>query len=267
MAAFTGKTIVVTGASEGIGRALCLELAPQNPNLVLAARNAERLATVARQCEEVGAATLVVPTDVTDEAACKALIDRAVDAFGGIDVLVCNAGGTMWARLDDVDDVSIFERLMKLNYLGSVYCAYHALPHLKKAKGLIVGVSSIAGMTGVPSRTGYAATKHAQFGFFDSLRIELSGDGVDVVMIAPDFVVTEIHKRALKGDGSPLVNTPIQERNVMSARECATLIVDAMEHRRRLTIGSFRGKLGRWVRLIYPQAIDNMARKAIETGQ
>jgi len=218
MATFTGKTVIVTGASEGIGRALCLELAPQNPNLVLAARNRERLAEVAAQCEEIGAATLVVPTDVTDETACRALIDAVVGKFGGIDALVCNAGGTMWARLDEVEDLSIYERLMKLNYLGSVYCTYYALDHLKASNGLIVGVSSIAGMTGVPSRTGYAATKHAQFGFFDSLRIELADSGVDIVMIAPDFVVTEIHKRALKGDGKPLTNSPIQERNVMSAR-------------------------------------------------
>lgn len=267
MPAFTGKTIIITGASEGIGRALCLELAPHNPNLVLAARNEERLQAAAQQCEEIGAQTLVVPTDVTDDAASKTLVDRAAERFGGIDALVCNAGGTMWARLDEVEDLSIYERLMKLNYLGSVYCTYHALPHLKQSNGLIVGVSSIAGMTGVPSRTGYAATKHAQFGFFDSLRIELADSGVDVTMIAPDFVVTQIHKRALKGDGSPLVDTPIKERNVMSAQECAALIVDAMEHRRRLVIGSFRGKLGRWVRLVYPQAIDNMAKKAIETGQ
>ncbi len=268
MPAFTGKTMVVTGASEGIGRALCLELATQSPNLVLAARNEERLASAAQQCEEVGGQTLAVPTDVTDETACKTLVDKTVERFGGVDVLVCNAGGTMWARLlDEVEDLSIYERLMRLNYLGSVYCTYYALPYLKQSEGLIVGVSSIAGMTGVPSRTGYAATKHAQFGFFDSLRIELADSGVDVAMVAPDFVVTEIHKRALKGDGSVLADSPIKERNVMSAQQCAALIVDAMENRRRLTIGSFRGKVGRWVRLVYPKAIDNMAKKAIETGQ
>ena len=206
MTGFADKTVVITGASEGIGRSLALELAPQRPKLVLAARNAERLASAVEQCQAVGAQAIAVPTDITDEAQCKALADAAVETFGGIDAFVCNAGGTMWARFDEVEDLSIYERLMRLNYLGSVYCTHYALPHLKKSRGVLVGVSSIAGMTGVPTRTGYAATKHAQFGFFDSLRIELDGTGVDVVMIAPDFVVTESHKRALKGDGSPLVD-------------------------------------------------------------
>ncbi len=266
MSMFQDKVVVVTGASEGIGRALCLELAPQRPKLVLAARNETRLHELAEQCQEVGAQTLVVPTDVTDEAACKNLIDKTVDHFRGIDALVNNAGGTMWARFEEVSDLSIFEGLMKLNYMSGVYCTYHALPHLKDARGILVAVSSLAGMSGVPCRTAYAATKHAQFGFFDSLRIELDGTGVDVVMIAPDFVVTQIHKRALDGKGQALGESPLQENKVMSAQECAALIVDAMTHRRRLVLGSFRGKLGRWLKLVYPKAIDTIAKRAIDSG-
>ncbi len=267
MAAFTGKVVVITGASEGIGRALALELAVQRPRLVLAARNAERLESAAEECRALGAEAIAVPTDITQEADCQALVDRAVAAFDWIDAFVCNAGGTMWSLFEDVTDLSVFENLMRLNYLGSVYCTHYALPHLKKSRGVLVGVASIAGMTGVPTRTGYAATKHAQFGFFDSLRIELDGTGVDVVMIAPDFVVTEIHKRALKGDGSPLVKSPIKEGKVMTAQQCAALIVVAMETRKRLVIGSARGKLGRWLKLIAPKAMDNIAKKAIATGK
>jgi short-subunit dehydrogenase len=267
MGRFSDKTIIITGASEGIGRALALELAPQRPKLVLAARNEERLESVAAECGELGTDTLIVPTDVTSENACRNLVDRAVQHFGQLDVLVNNAGGTMWAQFEEVEDISIFEHLMRLNYLSGVYCTHHALPHLKRTKGLIVGIASVAGMVGVPTRTGYAASKHAQFGFFDSLRIELKGTGVDVTMIAPDFVVTQIHKRALKGDGTPLVDTPLKEDRVMSASQCAALIVDGMEYRRRLVIGSTRGKLGRWLKLVMPGKMDEMARNAIESGQ
>jgi len=267
MSGFAGKVVVITGASEGIGRALALELAVQRPRLVLAARNAERLESAVEQCRALGGEAIAVPTDISEEASCRALVEKAVAAFGGIDAFVCNAGGTMWSLFEDVTDLSVFENLMRLNYLGSVYCTFYALPQLKKSRGVIVGVASVAGMVGVPTRTGYAATKHAQFGFFDSLRIELDGSGVDVVMIAPDFVVTEIHKRALKGDGSPLVKSPIKEGKVMTAQECAMLIVDAMEKRKRLVIGSMRGKLGRWVKLIAPKVIDNIAKKAIATGK
>jgi short-subunit dehydrogenase len=267
MVSYTTKTVVITGASEGIGRALALQLAPQSPNLVLAARNESRLNEVVEQCIHIGAQAIAVPTDVTEEKQCASLIKTAVEKFGSVDTLVNNAGGTMWANVEDVEDLSIYEDLIKLNYLSGVWCTYHALPYLRKSKGLIVGISSVAGMVGVPTRTGYAATKHAQFGFFDSLRIELEGTGVDVTMVAPDFVKTQIHKRALKGDGTPLKETPLQEKQIMTSEQCAEMIVDAMGKRKRLLICSTRGIVGRWIRLIAPKWMDNVAKKAILSGK
>jgi short-subunit dehydrogenase len=263
MAAFAGQVVVVTGASEGIGRAFCLALAPQRPRLVLAARNAGRLQSLAAECRALGAEALVVPADVTDEPACRALIEAAVTDFGGIDVLVNNAGGTMWTRLDEIRDLSIFEQLMRLNYLGSVYPTYHALPHLKRSRGRIVGVSSMAGLIGVPTRTGYSAAKHAVIGFFESLRVELDGTGVSVTLICPDFVVSEIHKRALGPDGKPLGDNPMQNSNIMTAEECARRMIASIERRERMLITSGRGKLARWLQLLRPQLIDSMAAKAI----
>jgi NAD(P)-dependent dehydrogenase (short-subunit alcohol dehydrogenase family) len=263
---FTGKTVIVTGASSGIGRALCLELAPQNPNLVLAARDAVRLEEVATECRVRGAQMLVVPTDVAAEDACRNLIDQTVERFGGIDVLVANAGRTMWARLDEMKDLSLYDELMRTNYFGAVYPTFHALTHLKKSRGRIVVVSSVAGLTGVPERTGYSATKHALFGFFESLRIELQDTGVTVTMVAPDFVRSEIHRRAIGPDGKPLGASPLSEERIMTAEECARRIVRAMEERRRLLITSTRGRLGRWVRLFAPRVIDAVARRAIRRG-
>jgi short-subunit dehydrogenase len=263
MAAFAGLVVVVTGASEGIGRAFCRALSPQQPRLVLAARNVERLQSLAAECRAPGAETLVVPTDVTDESSCRALIETAVTTFGGVDVLVNNAGGTMWTRLDEIRDLSIFEQLMRLNYLGSVYPTYHALPHLKRSRGRIVGVSSMAGLIGVPTRTGYAAAKHAVIGFFESLRVELDGTGVSVTLICPDFVVSEIHKRALGPDGTPLGDNPMQNSNMMTADECARLMIASIERRERMLITSGRGRLARWLQLLRPQLIDSTAAKAI----
>ena len=267
MAKFTDKVIVVTGASEGIGRALCLALAPQRARLVLAARNEARLHELKKEVEGRGAKALVVPTDVTSEEACNKLIKRTIEEWGCLDVLVNNAGATMWTRLEDVTDTSIFERIMRLNYLGSVFCTYYALPYLKKTSGLIVAVSSVAGLTGVPTRTGYAASKHALFGFFDSLRIELEGTGVGVTIIAPYFVLSELHRRALSYDGKPLGKSPMQEGKIMTADRCAVLIVRAMENRQRLLLTSTRAKLVRWVRIICPRFIDYLAKKAIREGK
>jgi len=231
MPVFTDQVIIVTGASEGIGRALCMALAPQRPRLVLAARNEARLQSLQETLEAAGAYSIAIPTDVTDLAACRVLIDRTIEEYGRLDVLVNNAGGTMWTPFEEIRDLSIFDRLMRVNYLGSVYCTYYALPHLKRSRGRIVAVSSVAGLTGVPSRTAYAASKHALFGFFDSLRVELMGSGVSVTMVAPDFVLSEIHRRALGGDGQPLGVSPMQESKIMTAETCAALKVQAIERR------------------------------------
>ena len=263
MGALSGQVIILTGASEGIGRALARALAPQGLSLVLAARNAERLAQLAGECEAAGSTTLVVPTDVTDESQCRALIDAAVARFGRIDVLINNAGGTMWSRFDALTDWSAFEHLMRLNYLSCVYLTGFALPWIRQTQGRLVAVSSMAGLTGVPERTAYAASKHAIVGFFDSLRIELKDTGVSVTVIAPDFVRTETHKRALGPDGRPLGESPMRQDRIMSAEECARLMVRAIGKRQRLLITSARGRFGRWIKLIAPAAIDRIAARAI----
>jgi NAD(P)-dependent dehydrogenase (short-subunit alcohol dehydrogenase family) len=261
--AFRDRVVVVTGASEGIGRALALALAPHSPRLVLAARDAQRLDSLAQECRSAGADALAVPTDVTDEAACRALVAAAVARHGRIDVLVNNAGATMWARFDALTSLDVFERLLRVNFLGAVYCTRHALPHLRAARGRLVAVASVAGLTGVPERTAYAASKHAMVGFFESLRIELRGSGVSVTIVAPDFVVSEIHRRAMGPDGAPLGTSPMQEGRIMSADECARLMLRAIAARERLLITSSRGRLGRWMKLVAPEIVDRVAAAAI----
>jgi short-subunit dehydrogenase len=267
MSTYSGKVIVVTGASAGIGRELCLALAPQRPRLVLAARDEARLHEVAEACRALGAEALVCPTDVSSLDDCRTLVERTTAHFQALDVLVNNAGITMWARFDEVEDISVYEKIMRVNYLGCVYPTHFALPELMRRRGQIVVVASVAGFTGVPTRTGYAASKHALFGFFDSLRIELAGTGVSVTMVAPDFVVSEIHRRAMGADGQPLGNSPMQERRIMSTAACAAMIVRAMEKRKRLVVGSARGKMGRFVRLVAPGLIDRIAARAIREGK
>jgi NAD(P)-dependent dehydrogenase (short-subunit alcohol dehydrogenase family) len=267
MAVYAGKVVVVTGASQGIGRALCLELAGQRPRLALAARDGPALEAVAVQCRCRGASALVVPTDVSDETACRALVERTLAAFGSLDVLVNNAGVGMLARFEDVTDLSLYERLMRVNYLGNVYPTFYALPHLRRSRGQIVAVSSLAGLSGVPMRTAYAATKHAQMGFFDSLRVELRTSGVSVTVIAPYFVQSEIRKRSPGPDGRTVETSPVREDEIMSAEECARLMVRAMERRQRMLVMSFKGKLGRWVKLIVPSLVDRTAAEAVRKGK
>ncbi len=264
MPTFSKKVIIITGASEGIGQALALQLAPQLPKLVLTARNESRLNDIASECEKVGALTSVISTDVSDKQACRRLIQHAIDTFGGIDVLVNNVGVSMRSTLDEVADLSIFERLMRINYFSSVYCTKYALPHLKKSKGRLVAVSSVAGMTGVPTRTGYAASKHAMIGFFESLRIELENSGVTVTIVAPDYVQSELHKHSFDAHGQPMMKNPMNRHTFLTAEACAGMIVKAMEKRQRLLMTSWRGYLGRIIRTIAPGVIDAIAKKSVE---
>jgi len=242
-------------------------MAGQRPKLVLAARDAAALDVAATECRARGAETLVVPTDVSDEAACRNLVERTVERFSSVDVLVNNAGIGMLARFEDVTNLSLYERLMRVNYLGSVYPTFYALPHLKKSRGQIVAVSSLVGLTGVPMRTAYAATKHAQVGFFDSLRVELRGTGVSVTVIAPHFVQSEIRRRSPGPDGRTVETSPVREAEIMSAEECARQVVRAMERRQRMLVMSFKGKLGRWIKLALPGLVDRMAAAAVRKGK
>jgi short-subunit dehydrogenase len=261
------KVIAITGASKGIGAELARQLAAKGARLVLAARSDKELEGVAAECRTAGAQVVAVRADVTRERDCQAVVAGAMTAFGRLDALVNNAGATMWARFEDVQDLSILERIMQVNYMGAVYCTHHALPFLRQSKGLIVGISSLAGRTGVPTRTGYAASKHAMTGFFDSLRIELQGSGVDVTMIYPGFVATGIRENATGPDGKPILVSPVKEGEVMSVEDCARRIVTAMERREREVIMTARGKIGLFLKLIAPSLIDRMAKRAIEQGR
>ena len=187
---FANKVIIITGASDGIGAELARQLSRDKPKLVLAARRLDALQAVAAQCEALGATTFVKTTDVSIEADCRSLIAHAVDRFGGIDALVNNAGISMHANLDEITDTDVYEKLMRVNLMGSIWPTHAALPHLKSSKGLVVAVASLAGLIGVPGRTTYCATKFAQTGFFEALRVELAPEGVDVCIVYPGVVAT-----------------------------------------------------------------------------
>jgi short-subunit dehydrogenase len=262
-----GNVVVITGASKGIGAELARQLAAKGAKLVLAARNERELEAVAEQCRKLGATVVSVRADVALERDCQAIMAGAAVAFGRIDTLVNNAGISMWARFEDIDDLSILERIMQVNYMGSVYCTRHALPHLGETRGRIVGISSLAGRVGVPTRTGYAAAKHAMTGFFDSLRIELADTGISVTMIYPGFVATGIRENATGPDGKPIMVSPVKEREVMSVEDCARRIVRAIEGREREVVMTARGKIGLWLRLLAPSLVDRIARRAIERGR
>lgn len=263
----SGKVALITGASAGIGEGLALLLAQKGMKLALAARGKDKLEAVAARCRALGVDAIAIPTDVADMVQCQRFVDDAQRHFGRIDLLVNNAGLGMWARVAEIprgEALSIFETLMRINYLGPVWTTHAALPALKDSRGLVVAVSSLTGKVGVPTRSGYAASKHALHGFFDSLRIELVGTGVDVSLISPGFVATEIRARGFGPDGQAWGESPRDEsKHNMSVEQCVAIMVKAIERREREVVMTFKGKLGSWVKLVAPRVVDKLAARAV----
>ncbi|HEX6575755.1 MAG TPA: SDR family oxidoreductase [Gemmatimonadaceae bacterium] len=264
---FKDNVTIITGASAGIGLEIARMLAEQGAMLVLAARSAELLENAAKECRDRGAKVLVVPTDVSDRDQCGMLIDRTIEEFGRIDTLINNAGISMHARFDELHDIEAVERITAINYFGSVYCTWFALPHLKKTHGRLVAVSSLTGRNGVPTRTLYSGTKHAMAGFFDSLRIELRDEGVSVTVIYPGFVATDIAERALGPDGKPLGTRPVVKNAIMSVEECARLTIEAAAKRKREVIMTRRARLGMFMKALWPDIVDRIAERGIKKGR
>ena len=261
---FRENVIVITGASSGIGRQLALLLSEYGAWLALASRNKEKLNEVSELCLQRGGKVITIPTDVADQTMCQNLIESTVKEYGRIDTLINNAGLGMSSRFDELQDLTIFEKVFRVNFYGCVYCTYYALPYLKKTGGRVVGISSLRGRFPSAIADAYGPSKHAMAGFLDCLRIELAGSGVSVTTIFPGWVSTGISSRRLNADGSLAGNVLRHEKNAMSVNKCAQKIIKAVANRKREVVMTMQGKFGLWVRLLLPGLVDQIARKESE---
>jgi short-subunit dehydrogenase len=261
---FREKTVVVTGASSGIGKALTLQLADEGAWLALAAREVQRLDALVLECQQRGGKAIAIPTDVADESQCCTLIQRTRETYGRIDMLVNNAGMAVVSKLEDLPDLHHFKQVMDVNFYGMVYCTYYALPYIKKASGRIVNVSSLGGVMAIPFNTSYIASKFAVNGFSDSLRMELTKAGVSVTVICPYWVVTEFHQRYLDRNGKPKgpSGRAIYTDKTMTANRCAQIILKAARRRKREVLMG-PGRMGVWLKLIAPNLVDKMVVEAV----
>lgn len=237
------KTVVITGASSGIGKALAEEFAQRGADLVLGARQYVTLCELASELEsKYKIRAVAVACDVVKEEDCAHLIQQAMLSFGQIDVLINNAGISMRALFKDLDLV-VIRNIMDVNFWGTVYCTKYAMAELLKSKGSVVGVSSIAGYKGLPGRTGYSASKFAMNGFLDALRVENLKSGLHVMTACPGFTASNIRKTALAKNGESIGETSMEEEKMMSAKEVARIIADGVEQRKRTLIMTAQGRL------------------------
>lgn len=254
---FTDKVVIITGASSGIGKACALEFAGQGAKIVLAARNENDLLKVKNSIINMGGEASFMKTDVRKIDDCKDLIDKTIVEYGKIDVLINNAGISMRASFEDLD-LQIIKEMMDTNFYGAVYCTKFALPHLLKQKGTVICVSSISGLTPLPGRTGYCASKHAMDGFFNTLRVENIEKGLNVLVVHPGFTCSNIRNSALDKNNQAQKETPRDEGKMMSSREVAQIIVKATLKRERDLILTLQGRLVVWLYKNFPCMTDRI---------
>ena len=243
---FLNKVAIITGASSGIGLAIAKELARHGAKVVLASRNRERLQKIAGEISREGGLAIPFATDVTKKKECESLVEGTLGTFGKLDILVNNAGISMRANFLDTD-LEVIRKVMDTNFWGTVYCTKYALPHILKEKGSIVGVSSICGITPLPGRTGYAASKHAMDGFLESLRLENANRNLNVLLVHPGFTSSNIRITALNNIGEPQTETPLDEEKLMPAEKVAKEVIEGILQRKKNITLTSEGRLITWI--------------------
>ena len=255
---FRNKIVVVTGGTDGIGKALVDELLARGAKVATCGRNHDKLYRL--QSEHPSADMYTMVADVSNENDCRRFIEMTIKTFGGIDILINNAGISMRSLLKDAS-TEVIRKVMEINFFGSVYCTRYAIESLIKRKGTIVGVSSIAGYRGLPGRSGYSASKFALQGWLEAIKTELMNDGVHVMWVCPGFTTSNIRNAALTRDGEAQGESPMDESKMMSADECARHILQAIRKKKRTLVMTFTGKRTVFLNKFFPGLADKMVRK------
>lgn len=258
MAYFTNRVVVVTGGSEGIGKALVELLLQNGARVATCARHYEKLYEL--QTRHAGKPLHIATADVSKESDCLSFIQSTIQTFGTIDILINNAGVSMRALFKDLD-LETLHTLINVNFWGTVYCTKFALHEIIKNKGTVAGVSSAAGFRGLPGRTGYSASKFAVIGFLESLRTEVMADDVNVMWVCPGFTSSNIRNVALDENAKPQKENPMDEDKMMSAPECAEYILKAIQKKRRTMVLTFLGHSTMLINKFFPAIADKMVRK------
>jgi short-subunit dehydrogenase len=255
MSNFTDKIVVITGGSDGIGKALVAQFLALGAKVATCGRNENKLSLLATEFPSSNLFTAQV--DVSKQDQSEAFIKQVVDNWGRIDILINNAGISMRALVSEVS-VQTLQNVMDINFWGTVYCTKAALASIKQNKGVIVGVSSIAGYRGLPGRSGYSASKFALNGWLEALKTELYASGTHVMWVCPGFTTSNIRNAALDKNAKAQGESPMDEGAMMSSEQCATHIIHAIEKRKRSLVLTFTGKRTVFMNKFFPAWADKL---------
>ncbi|MCP8464045.1 SDR family oxidoreductase [Pseudomonas sp. ZM23] len=253
------KVVLITGGCSGIGRALVLRFAQAGAHLVILDLDQSALDSLVQHLHgHLNVEALGLRCDITDAEAVRRSVNLAVERFGGIDVLVNNAGITHRSLFADTD-LAVFQRVMAVNFYGALHCTQAVLPSLLARRGQIVVLSSLTGFAPLLYRSAYNASKHALHGLFDTLRMEIDGSGVAVMLACPGFTATDLRKNALVGDGS-VIRQPalVLGAEVASPRDVAEAIYQGAARRRRLLVLSNVNWQARILARFFPRLFEKL---------
>ncbi|MCB2227015.1 MAG: SDR family oxidoreductase [Desulfarculaceae bacterium] len=257
---YAGKTVVITGGAGGLGAAFARRFAEAGARVALIDLDGEAARNLAAGLGEA----LGLGCDVTDPAACREAMDQVIARFGGVDLLVNNAGVTHRSAFQDTRP-EVFAKVMGVNFFGSLYCTQAALPSLLARRGQIAVISSVAGVAPLYGRSGYAAAKHALHGLFGTLRAELKSAGVGVSIICPSFTNTGIAHAALDGDGSLTKHKQSTVGKIATPEEVAEALFRAVTKEKRLVVLSPVGKLTYWISKLMPGLYEKLMLRSLRS--
>ncbi|HHP7242518.1 MAG TPA: SDR family oxidoreductase [Cyclobacteriaceae bacterium] len=256
------KVVIITGGSDGIGKALVKKYLQEGSKVVFTGRKQDKIDLLVNEFIEFKDNLLGFAMDASLEENNKKMVEETINKFGKIDILICNAGITMRALLEDLK-LDVFRKVMDINFYGALYATYYTLPHIIASKGSIVGISSINGHRGTPARTAYTASKFAMNGFYEALRTEVMKRGVHILVVSPGFTGTNIRKAALTADGSIQGESPRNEKKMMSADTVADKTYQAVINKKRDLVLTNQGKLVVNLNKFLPGLVDNIVYKVL----
>ncbi len=260
MASINNKTVWITGASSGIGEALSYELNKKGCKLILSSRKKEALERVKNNCKHPESVK-IVPLDITQYHTMDLKVKEAIAAFGSIDILINNAGISQRSYIVDTD-FEVYKKLVDINYLGTVAVTKAILPYfIEQQRGHFVTVTSLMGKFGSPIRSGYCGSKHALHGFFDVLRMEHEKDHIDVTLIAPGFVQTNIAKNALVGDGKARGYEDNDNASGMTTTDFSKKMIKAVESNKFEAYMGGKEIMGVYLKRFFPKLLHKIVLK------
>jgi len=259
---FENRSVVITGAAGGMGEAFARRFGRAGSRLALLDLNREKAGLLAAQLREEGIDASSYRCDVTDESECSRVFDEIIAAGGGIDLLINNAGITHRSAFRTTQP-EVIRRVVQVSLFGAVNCTKGALESLIERRGMVVAVSSAAGFVPLLGRTGYCAAKHGMHGFFDTLRAEMHGSGVDVLILCPGFTRTPLTTSALDGNGGITRHPKATVGKIAEPAEVAEELYLAACRRRRMVVLSASGKLSMLLSRLSPPLYEALMRRSL----